>query len=132
MFKYPSWLHFTDKTLMDLPEEYQEFFIRWYYYNNTDETKIPATVPVENIEDYIVEHLNEPLLWESKGFAIARDTVDVNGDNLSFLSDPRFAMIVHYVAKLWYKAEIENDWIKEDITKEEFQEQCHIIGKIRL
>jgi len=122
--KYPDWLHCNYKSLMDLPKSYQEFFIRWYYYDHSDKTNIPDTIPVEKIEDYIVEHMNGQNLWCAKGFAIARN-VDV-GDNLDFKNDAEFLIVIHFVAKLWFKMAVENDWIKEDITKADFKQECHI------
>jgi hypothetical protein len=53
--KYPDWLHGKATSLMQLPKPYIEYFVRWYYYDNTDETQIPDTIPVENIEDYILD-----------------------------------------------------------------------------
>lgn len=124
--KYPEWLYGNYKSLMDLPKSYQEYFVRWYYYNNSDDSKIPDTIPVENIEDFIVEHMNGQNLWCAKGFAIARN-VDKSEDNLDFKNDAEFHMVVHFVARLWFKMAIENDWIEKDITKEEFEEKCHIL-----
>lgn len=124
--KYPDWLYSKEKSLMDLPKCYQEFFVRWYYYTNSDKPKIPDTIPVENIEDFIVEHMNGQLIWCAKGFAAARN-VDEEKDNLAFTNDPEFHMVVHFVAKLWFKMAVENDWIKEDISKEEFKKECHIL-----
>ena len=125
--KYPEWLYGNYKSLMDLPKEYQEYFIRWYYYDNTDETKIPDTIPVENIEDYIVERMNGQNLWCAKGFASARNVDEAHGNNIRFKGDCEFIGVVYFVARLWFKTAVENDWIKEDITKEEFMKECHII-----
>jgi hypothetical protein len=124
--KYPEWLFGRD-SLMALPKSYQEYFIRWYYYDNSDETQIPDTIPVENIEEYIVEHMNAQNLWCAKGFAVARNIDDAHGNNIMFKSDSEFMCVVHFVAKLWFKTAIKNDWIKEDITKDEFEKECHIL-----
>jgi hypothetical protein len=123
--KYPEYLYGNYKSLMDLPKPYIEYFVRWYYYDNSDETKIPDTIPVENIEEYIVEQMNAQNLWCAKGFAIARNVDE--GDNLDFKNDAEFSMVVHFVAKLWFRTAIENDWIKEDISKEDFKKECHVL-----
>ena len=124
--KYPEWLYGNYKSLMDLPKSYQEYFVRWYYYDHSDDSQIPDTIPVENIEDYIVEQMNGQNLWCAKGFAIARN-VDGEKDNMAFKNDSEFLGVVHFVAKLWFRTAVENDWIKEDITEEEFKKKCHIL-----
>ncbi len=123
---YPDWIHCNYKSLMDIPKPYLEYFVRWYYYDHSEDSAIPDTIPVENIEDYIVEHMNAQNLWCAKGFAIARN-VDEEKDNLAFKNDSEFIMVIHFVAKLWFKAAIENDWISKDITKEDFKKECHIL-----
>lgn len=118
---YPSFLH-GPESIMGLPKPYIEFFVRWYYYDNSDDTEIPDTIPVESIEDYMVEHLNSALLWNAKGFASARN-VD-NGDNLDFKNDAEFHLVCHCVAKLWYVFAIKNGWIEPDVNKKDFKENC--------
>jgi hypothetical protein len=83
--KYPEWLYGKANSLMDLPKSYQEYFIRWYYYDNSDETTIPDTIPVENIEDYIVNQMNGQNLWCAKGFAIARNVDAAHGKRFSLV-----------------------------------------------
>ena len=56
--KYPDWLHGNATSLMHLPKPYIEFFVRWYYYDHTDRRNIPDTIPVENIEEYIVKQMS--------------------------------------------------------------------------
>lgn len=119
--KYPSYLH-GSHTFMTLPKSYQEYFIRWYYYDNTDEEDIPGTIPVEHIEDYITNHCNAQRLWCAKGFAIARNCD--TGDNFDFVNDSEFLTVVHYVAELWYKMAVDHEWIKPDISKDEFEKEC--------
>lgn len=118
---YPSFLHGPD-SIMELPKPYIEFFVRWYYYDNSEETDIPDTIPVENIENYMVEHLNSALLWNAKGFASARN-VDT-GDNLDFKNDVEFYIVCQCVAKLWYVFAIKNGWIDPNVNKKEFIESC--------
>jgi hypothetical protein len=108
---------------MTLPKPYQEFLVRWYYYDHTDETTIPDTVPVEHIEDHIVYRMTSANMWVSKGFASARN-VNSN-DNLDFKNDAEFNMFCHYVAKLYFRYGVNNKWFKEDISKKEFLEYCH-------
>lgn len=124
MNDYPSWLHGPD-SIMGLPKPYIEFFVRWYYYENTDKTEIPDTIPVENIEDYIVAHMNSAILWGAKGFVSARN-VD-KGDNLNFNNDGEFTLVCHCIAKLWYKNSIMRGWITKNITKIEFLNSCHFL-----
>jgi hypothetical protein len=124
--KYPDWLHGNATSLMHLPKSYIEFFVRWYYYDHTDRRNIPDTIPVENIEEYIVKQMNGQNLWCAKGFAIARN-VDEEKDNMAFKNDSEFLSVIYFVSKLWFKTAVKNDWIKEDITEEEFKEKCHIL-----
>lgn len=119
--KYPDYLN-GNTTFMTLPKSYQEYFIRFYYYNNTEQTNIPDTIPVENIEDYLVHNCTGCVLWNARGFASARN-VDA-GDNLDFKNDCEFSIVIHYIAKLWYKAAIENKWINENISEKDFEEEC--------
>jgi hypothetical protein len=122
MTEYPKWLH-GPNSIMGLSKPYIEFFVRWYYYDHSELTEIPDTIPVENIEDYIAEHLTSILLWEAKGFAIARNVSE--GDNLDFKNDAEFCMVCHCVAKLWFKYAVNNGWIEEDISKDKFEECCN-------
>lgn len=125
---YPDYFYTPKKIpFMSLPMAYQEYLVRWYYYNNTDETEIPDTIPIENIENYIPEHLSASHVWESKGFAAARN-VD-KGDNLDFKMDSEFNRFCIYLAQVCYDFGIANNWFNSDISKEEFQEQCYLLGE---
>lgn len=124
MNKYPSFLQGKADSIMGMPKPYIEFFVRWYYYDNSEYTKIPDTIPVENIEEYMAEHLNSALLWEAKGFVCARTVSE--GDNLDFKNDAEFCMVCHCIAKIWYRYAIEWKWITEDVTEDEFEEACNI------
>jgi hypothetical protein len=119
--EYPEFLYGSD-CIMSLPKSYLEYFVRWYYYDHSEDTEIPDTIPVENIEDYIAEHLTGAILWQAKGFASAINVSE--GDNLDFKNDAEFHMVVHCVTKIWYKFALQNGWIEETITKEEFKEAC--------
>lgn len=129
---YPKYLaDFSDVSFMRLPKSYQEYFIRAYYYVTSDNTHIPDTVPVEHIEDFIVEHMNAQQLWQAKGFAAAREC-DSQNTNHCFYGDARFFMILVYVCKLWYKKAVSVGWITPDCTKEEFESHCPFFLNHRL
>jgi hypothetical protein len=122
---YPDYFYGDTTTFMQLPMAYQEFLVRWYYYDNTDETELPDTVPIEHIEDYIVDRMNTANMWCAKGFAIAREVSE--GDNLDFKNDAGFHTFVLYVARLYFKAGVKNKWFVETITKEDFIKECHAL-----
>jgi hypothetical protein len=123
---YPAFFY-TDKKIpfMSLPMAYQEFLVRWYYYNNTEETQIPDTIPIENIEEAIAEHLNPANMWSANGFAAARNVT--NGDNLDFKNDSEFHGFCVYVAQVYYDFAVKNNWIKADISKKDFLESCQAL-----
>jgi len=50
-----------------------------------------------------------------------------NGDNLDFKNDCGFLHFCTYVARVYFKFAVENDWINEDITEEEFYKNCHAL-----
>jgi hypothetical protein len=127
--KYPEYFYEMTTTFMSLPKSYQEFLVRWYYYDHSEDSKIPDTVPVENIENYIVEHMNSSTIWCAKGFAAARN-VDENNDNLEFKNDGEFHIFCLYIAKLIFKNGVENNWFSENISKKEFLEQCYALKGI--
>ena len=112
---------------MTLPIAYQEYLVRWYYFDNTDETEIPSTIPIENIENYIPEHLTASHVWESKGFAAARN-VDA-GDNLDFKNDSEFYTFCIYIAQVFYDFGIANKWFKANISEKAFAKQCYPLGE---
>jgi len=127
--KYPSWIYSQITSLMQLPKPYQEFFIRWYYYNHLDGPDIqyiPDTIPVEYIEDYIIKHMDGLLLFTAKGFVRARN-VDKENNNLDFNNDIEFYMVYHWVAKLYFTYGVENKLFTENISKEDFIKECHIL-----
>lgn len=126
--KYPEYLFPAPKMGWQYVDKaYQEFMVRMYYHDNTDETDIPATVPVEHVEDYFIERLSGPILWVAKGFATARN-VDA-GDNLDFRSDCQFHMFCLYCARLYFKKGIENNWFDENISEEDFCDHCHAFNR---
>jgi hypothetical protein len=127
--KYPEWLYGPD-SFMKLPKAYQEYFVRWYYYENTDETNIPDTIPVENIENYIAERCEGVHLWCAKGFAAARNVDD--GDNLDFKNDSEYCTVLGFCTKMIYKMAIENNWFNTDITEKEFNEYINTYRDIEL
>ncbi len=118
--KYPDWLYGYD-SFMKMPKSYQEYFVRWYYYVNTDETKIPDTIPVEHIEDFIAENVMGVHLWCAKGFAAARNVDEGKGNNIHFQNDAQFLMVVHFCAKMIYKMGVENNWFKPNISEKKFE-----------
>lgn len=122
--KYPNWLHGPD-SFMDLPKNYQEYFVRLYYYTNTDETEIPDTIPVEHIENYIAEYTDGLDLWMAKGFSAACN-VD-KGDNLDFKGDPEFNTVVHFWSKMFYKLGVDNNWFDATISQNDFEDKCRLL-----
>jgi hypothetical protein len=124
---YPAFFHTPKKIpFMTLSPAYQEYLVRFYYYDNTEETELPATIPIENIENYAAEHLTASHMWESKGFAAARN-VDA-GDNLDFKNDSEFNTFCIYIAQVFYDFGIANKWFKANISEKAFLKQCYPLG----
>ena len=122
---YPSFLYPDTKiSFVSLPKPYQEFLVRWYYYDTSDDSTIPDTVPVEHIDDYVVQHMNPAQMWVAKGFACAKN-VDESKDNLDFKNDFEFHICCIYVARLFWDYGIKNDWFKEDVSKADFLKGCY-------
>lgn len=129
--KYPDYLFpGVADGFMSVPKPYQEFLVRWYYYDTSDDTEIPPTVPVENIEEYVATRMNPPNVWVAKGFAIARN-VDA-GDNLDFKNDGEFHIFCIFVAKMYFKYAVLNNWMDANITKEDFIETCNALKGIHI
>lgn len=121
----PSWISSNVESLMQLPQPYQEFFVRWYYYDNSEKTKLPDTIPVENIEAYITDNMNGLHMFAAKGFAAARHVA--TGDNLDFKNDGEFNAVCHWVAKLYFIKGVSLGWFPEDVSKQEFMHVCYAL-----
>ncbi len=128
---YPKYLSgYHDISFMFLPKSYQEYFIRLYYFVNTDDTKIPDTIPVENIENFIIDNLQSTHLFEAKGFSSAKDCESLKNNNY-FYNDAQFYKVLIYVCRLWYQKAIESNWITKDCSKEEFEGCCPFLRNHR-
>lgn len=133
--KYPDYINLVkDDTIMALPKEYLEYFVRLYYYDNTDETIIPQTIPVENVEEYLIDRLTALNLFVAKGFATARSMPSEKSDNTLLMGDSGFHIMCHIMARVWYKHSVNQGNIEPNLSREEFNEECGIFkyGRERL